>query len=126
MSPAPGLVRIGIIGAGAMAEYHVKKFSAIAGALMASCRVPAMSARMAAYASGTSQASKAQPSRRRKKKEVAEQLASGAELRTVVQITIRPKRQRDRRRNGADECARHLFVSLKSYLMAQDYAEPRR
>ena len=26
----------------------------------------------------------------------------------------------------SDECARHLFVSLKSYLMAQDYPEPRR
>jgi len=48
------------------------------------------------------------------------------ELGTVVQITIRPKRQRDRRRTGADERARHLFVSLKSYLMAQDYAESRR
>ena len=51
---------------------------------------------------------------------------SGTELRTVVQITIRPKRQRDRRRNDADERARQLFVSLKSYLMAQDYVEPRR
>lgn len=51
---------------------------------------------------------------------------AGKELRTVVQITIRPKRQRDRRRHDADERARQLFVSLKSYLMAQDYAEPRR
>jgi hypothetical protein len=51
---------------------------------------------------------------------------AGTDLRTVVQITIRPKRQRDRRRHGADESARQLFVSLKSYLMAQDCAEPRR
>jgi len=52
--------------------------------------------------------------------------SAGTELRTVVHVTIRPKRQRDRRRNGAGERARQMFVSLKSYLMAQDYAEPRR
>ena len=52
--------------------------------------------------------------------------AAGSQLRTLVQITIRPKRQRDRRRNGAGERARQMFVSLKSYLMAQDYADPRR
>jgi len=52
--------------------------------------------------------------------------SAGTELRTVVQVTVRPKRQRDRRRHEADERARHLFVSLKSYLMAQDYADPRR
>lgn len=51
---------------------------------------------------------------------------AATEVRTVVRVTIRPKRQRDRRRNGADERARQLFVSLKSYLMAQDYVEPRR
>jgi diguanylate cyclase (GGDEF)-like protein/PAS domain S-box-containing protein len=50
--------------------------------------------------------------------------ATGGQLRTLVQITIRPKRQRDRRRNGVDERARQLFVSLRSYLMAQDYAGP--
>jgi hypothetical protein len=48
------------------------------------------------------------------------------EVRTVVQITVRPKRQRDRRRDGADERARQLFVRLKSYLMAQDYTESHR
>ncbi len=46
---------------------------------------------------------------------------AGGQLRTVVQITIRPKRHRDRRRNGVDDRARCLFLSLKSYLMAQDY-----
>ncbi len=56
----------------------------------------------------------------------AESRSAGKERRTVVQVTIRPKRQRERRRDGADERARQLFASLKSYLMAQDYAEPRR
>lgn len=51
------------------------------------------------------------------------QRALGAELRTVVQVIIRPKRQRDRRRDSADERARQLFLSLKSYLMAQDCSE---
>jgi len=47
--------------------------------------------------------------------------ALGSQLRTLIQITIRPKRQRDRRRLGVDERARYLFLSLKSYLMAQDW-----
>jgi diguanylate cyclase (GGDEF)-like protein len=55
-----------------------------------------------------------------------DQRATGAELRTIVQITIRPKRRRDRRRDSADQLARQLFLSLKSYLMAQDYSEPSR
>ena len=49
---------------------------------------------------------------------------AASNIRTVVQVTVRPKRQRDRRRNGADKRARQLFVGLKSYLMAQDYTEP--
>jgi hypothetical protein len=44
-------------------------------------------------------------------------------LRTLIHVTIRPKRQRDRRRRDAIERARQILVSLKSYLMAQDYAE---
>jgi diguanylate cyclase (GGDEF)-like protein len=40
---------------------------------------------------------------------------------TVVHVTIRPQRQRDRRRGDADRLARHLLADLKSYLMAQDY-----
>lgn len=52
--------------------------------------------------------------------------AVGGQLRTVVQITIRPKRQRDRRRNGVDERVRQLFLGLRYYLMAQDCAEPQR
>ena len=41
--------------------------------------------------------------------------------RTIVQVTIRPKRKRDRRHREADERARRLLASLKSYLIAQDY-----
>jgi diguanylate cyclase (GGDEF)-like protein len=40
------------------------------------------------------------------------------DLCTAVNVTIRPKRQRDRRRSDADEEARQLLASLKSYLMA--------
>jgi hypothetical protein len=39
---------------------------------------------------------------------------------TLIQVVIRPKRQRDRRRHDATERARQLLVSLKSYLMATD------
>jgi diguanylate cyclase (GGDEF)-like protein len=42
-------------------------------------------------------------------------------LRTVIHITIRPKRNRDRRRGDASDRARLLLLGLKSYLMAQDY-----
>lgn len=50
---------------------------------------------------------------------------SGGESKTIIQITIRPRRQRDRRRAGTDERARHLFIAFRSYLMAQDYSELR-
>jgi diguanylate cyclase (GGDEF)-like protein len=40
------------------------------------------------------------------------------DLRTVVRVTIRPKRQRDRRRPDVDARARQLLADLKSYLMA--------
>jgi diguanylate cyclase (GGDEF)-like protein len=46
---------------------------------------------------------------------------SGKNSATLIQVTVRPKRQRDRRRRDAVERARQLFVSLKSYLMAHDY-----
>ena len=39
-------------------------------------------------------------------------------LRTIVSVTIRPQRARDRRRRDIVERARHLQASLKSYLMA--------
>ncbi len=40
------------------------------------------------------------------------------DLRTVVRVTIRPKRQRDRRRPDVDVRARQMLADLKSYLMA--------
>jgi len=40
--------------------------------------------------------------------------------RTTVQVVVRPRRQRDRRRRDLQERARQLLVSLKSYLMAHD------
>ncbi len=44
-------------------------------------------------------------------------------LRTLIHVTIRPKRQRDRRRRDAIERARQILISLKSYLMAHDHAD---
>jgi len=41
--------------------------------------------------------------------------------RTVMKTTIRPKRDRDRRKRDAIERAKQLFTSLKSYLIAQEY-----
>ncbi|MDA1050293.1 MAG: diguanylate cyclase [Planctomycetota bacterium] len=43
--------------------------------------------------------------------------------RTIIQVAIRPRRHRDRRRRDMLERARQLLVSLKSYLMAQEYME---
>ncbi|MCA9123101.1 MAG: diguanylate cyclase [Planctomycetaceae bacterium] len=43
--------------------------------------------------------------------------------RTLIRVVIRPRRQRDRRRNDMIERARQLLVSVKSYLMAHEYVE---
>jgi diguanylate cyclase (GGDEF)-like protein len=43
-------------------------------------------------------------------------------LRTLAHVSIRPKRQRDRRRRDVRDRAQQLFCSLKSYLMAQDHS----
>jgi hypothetical protein len=40
----------------------------------------------------------------------------------VIEVSIRPRRRRDRRRNNAVEQARQLLLSLKSYLMAHEKA----
>lgn len=45
--------------------------------------------------------------------------------RTLAHVVIRPKRQRDRRRRNVVDRARQLLHSLKAYLMAQDYSEPK-
>jgi diguanylate cyclase (GGDEF)-like protein/PAS domain S-box-containing protein len=52
--------------------------------------------------------------------------SGGAQARTIIQVVIRPKRQRDRRRGDVIERARQLLVSLKSYLMAHDYTEAEK
>lgn len=44
--------------------------------------------------------------------------------RTLVRAIIRPKRDRDRRKRDASERAKQLYASLKSYLVAQEYALP--
>ena len=52
----------------------------------------------------------------------AEQKRSVSKLiRTVIHVTIRPQRNRDRRRRDVLDCAIRLASSLKSYLIAQDY-----
>lgn len=48
---------------------------------------------------------------------------ASTQVRTIIRVAVRPKRQRDRRRRDAIERARQLVISLKSYLMAHDYTE---
>jgi diguanylate cyclase (GGDEF)-like protein/PAS domain S-box-containing protein len=48
-----------------------------------------------------------------------------APSRTLIQVVIRPRRSRDRRRRDALERARNLIFSLKSYLMAHDFSMSR-
>jgi diguanylate cyclase (GGDEF)-like protein/PAS domain S-box-containing protein len=47
-------------------------------------------------------------------------LAAGKYLETCIDVTIRPRRERDRRRDTTVNKARQLLGSLKSYLMAQE------
>jgi diguanylate cyclase (GGDEF)-like protein/PAS domain S-box-containing protein len=56
----------------------------------------------------------------------AQGLAAGSYLHTRVHVVIRPKKERDRRRDQAAERARHLLLSMKSYLMAQEESEIRQ
>ncbi len=44
----------------------------------------------------------------------------GRVCRTKVYVAVRPKRERDRRRNNIADCARQVVASLKSYLMASE------
>jgi diguanylate cyclase (GGDEF)-like protein/PAS domain S-box-containing protein len=46
--------------------------------------------------------------------------AAGTYAETRIDVTIRPRRDRDRRRDAAIEKARRLLGSLKSYLMARE------
>jgi hypothetical protein len=52
--------------------------------------------------------------------------AAGKYVVTQIDVVIRPRRDRDRRRDAAVEKARRLLGSLKSYLMARedDGSEP--
>ncbi|HEY2761824.1 MAG TPA: GGDEF domain-containing protein, partial [Pirellulales bacterium] len=47
-------------------------------------------------------------------------LAAGTYVETRVEVVIRPRRDRDRRREATVEKARRLLGSLKSYLMARE------
>jgi diguanylate cyclase (GGDEF)-like protein/PAS domain S-box-containing protein len=49
------------------------------------------------------------------------QSRSAKVLRTIIHVTVRPQRNRDRRRRDVLERAQRLASSLKSYLIAQDY-----
>lgn len=49
------------------------------------------------------------------------QRGSGGQQRTLIQVVVRPRRQRDRRRRDMLERAKQLLVSVKSYMMAQEY-----
>jgi diguanylate cyclase (GGDEF)-like protein/PAS domain S-box-containing protein len=42
-------------------------------------------------------------------------------IRTIIHVTVRPQRNRDRRRRDVLERAQQLAASLKSYLVAQDH-----
>ena len=53
----------------------------------------------------------------------SEQPPAGGHMRTLIQVIVRPRRQRDRRRRDMLERARQLLVSLKSYLMAHELIE---
>jgi hypothetical protein len=47
-------------------------------------------------------------------------LAAGTYVETRIDVVIRPRRDRDRRRDATIEKARRLLGSLKSYLMARE------
>jgi diguanylate cyclase (GGDEF)-like protein/putative nucleotidyltransferase with HDIG domain/PAS domain S-box-containing protein len=49
--------------------------------------------------------------------------AAGSYVQTKVVVTIRPRRDRDRRRDATTDKARQLLGSLKSYLMAKELNE---
>jgi diguanylate cyclase (GGDEF)-like protein/PAS domain S-box-containing protein len=51
---------------------------------------------------------------------------AGRMIRTLVNVTIRPHRNRDRRRRDVIEKAQRLLASLKSYLVAQDLKSSMR
>ena len=46
--------------------------------------------------------------------------AAGTYVETLIEVVIRPRRDRDRRRDATVDKARRLLGSLKSYLMARE------
>lgn len=59
-------------------------------------------------------------SQRRIEKSNSHGLAAGAYAETCVEVVIRPRRDRDRRREATIDKARRLLGSLRSYLMARE------
>jgi diguanylate cyclase (GGDEF)-like protein/PAS domain S-box-containing protein len=57
----------------------------------------------------------------RRVKTVSTREGAAGGQRTLIHVTIRPKRNRDRRRSDAIQKARTIMASLQSYLMAQEY-----
>jgi diguanylate cyclase (GGDEF)-like protein/PAS domain S-box-containing protein/putative nucleotidyltransferase with HDIG domain len=59
-------------------------------------------------------------SQQRTERRASQGFAAGTYIETRVEVTIRPRRDRDRRRDATVERARRLLGSLKSYLMARE------
>jgi diguanylate cyclase (GGDEF)-like protein len=62
-------------------------------------------------------------SQQRSERSNTQGFATGAYVETRIDVVIRPRRDRDRRRDAAMEKARRLLGSLKSYLMAREFDE---
>jgi hypothetical protein len=45
-------------------------------------------------------------------------------MKTIFHVSVRPRRNRDRRRQDVTDRANQLVFSLKSYLMAHDMSAP--
>jgi diguanylate cyclase (GGDEF)-like protein len=59
-------------------------------------------------------------SQQRTERTASQGFAAGTYIETRLDVTIRPRRDRDRRREATVERARRLLGSLKSYLMARE------
>ena len=53
----------------------------------------------------------------------AEGRLTGETTRTLIHVSVRPKRQRDRRRRNTMERAQQTLASLRSYFMAHEHLE---
>ena len=59
-------------------------------------------------------------SEERFRKQDPSESSAGGVARTRIQLSVSPKRNRDRRRSDLDSRAREVVVSFRSYLMAAD------